>query len=134
MNPIFQGKINKGKLILETPDRFWAHLSRYEGQQVELSLRKKKNQRSPEQNRAYFGIAVEILCEHTGFGREEMHEALKQKFASRIDEKTGLTIVESTAGMDTARFMRYYDDIQKWAAEFLNVYIPSPGEPPMVEL
>ena len=134
MNPIFQGKINKGRLILETPDRFRVHLSRYEGQQVEFSLRKKKSQRSPEQNRAYFGIAVEILCEHTGFSREEMHEALKQKFASRIDEKTGLTIVESTASMDTVRFMRYYDDIQKWAAEFLNVYIPSPGEPPMVEL
>jgi len=134
MNPIFQGKINKGKLILETPDRFRVHLSRYEGQQVEFSLRKKKSQRSSEQNRAYFGIAVEILCEHTGFSREEMHEALKQKFASRIDEKTGLTIVESTASMDTVRFMRYYDDIQKWAAEFLNVYIPSPGEPPMVEL
>jgi len=134
MNPIFQGKINKGRLILETPDRFRVHLSRYEGQQVEFSLRKKKSQRSSEQNRAYFGIAVEILCEHTGFSREEMHEALKQKFASRIDEKTGLTIVESTASMDTVRFMRYYDDIQKWAAEFLNVYIPSPGEPPMVEL
>ena len=134
MNPIFQGKINKGKLILETPDRFRVHLLRYEGQQVEFSLRKKKSQRSSEQNRAYFGIAVEILCEHTGFSREEMHEALKQKFASRIDEKTGLTIVESTASMDTVRFMRYYDDIQKWAAEFLNVYIPSPGEPPMVEL
>ena len=134
MSPIFQGKINKGKLILETPDRFRVHLSRYEGQQVEFSLRKKKSQRSSEQNRAYFGIAVEILCEHTGFSREEMHEALKQKFASRIDEKTGLTIVESTASMDTVRFMRYYDDIQKWAAEFLNVYIPSPGEPPMVEL
>jgi len=134
VNPIFQGKINKGRLILETPDRFRVHLSRYEGQQVEFSLRKKKSQRSSEQNRAYFGIAVEILCEHTGFSREEMHEALKQKFASRIDEKTGLTIVESTASMDTVRFMRYYDDIQKWAAEFLNVYIPSPGEPPMVEL
>ena len=134
MNPIFQGKINKGRLILETPDRFRVHLSRYEGQQVEFSLRKKKSQRSSEQNRAYFGIAVEILCKHTGFSREEMHEALKQKFASRIDEKTGLTIVESTASMDTVRFMRYYDDIQKWAAEFLNVYIPSPGEPPMVEL
>jgi len=104
MNPIFQGKINKGKLILETPDRFRVHLSRYEGQQVEFSLRKKKSQRSSEQNRAYFGIAVEILCEHTGFSREEMHEALKQKFASRIDEKTGLTIVESTASMRHGSF------------------------------
>lgn len=134
MNPVFLGKVEKGKLILDSPDRFRVHLSRYEGQPVEIVIRKKKSQRSLQQNRAYFGIAVEILCEHTGFRREEMHGALKQKFASRIDEKTGLTIIESTADMDTARFCRYYDDIQRWAAEFLGVYVPDPNEPPLAEL
>ena len=62
-----------------------------------------------------------------------MHDALKEKFASRRDEKTGLLIVESTAKMDTVRFMKYYDDIQVWAAEFLDVYIPDPNEAPMVD-
>ena len=134
MNPIFHGRVEKGKLILDSPDRFRVHLSRYEGQAVEVVVRKKKSQRSIQQNKAYFGIAVEILCEHTGFTREEMHDALKQKFASRVDEKTGLTIIESTADMDTVRFCQYYEDIQRWAIEFLNVYIPSPNEPPMFEL
>lgn len=133
MTPVFRGKIEKGKLALDTPDRFRVHLSRYEGQSVEVVVRKKKSQRSLQQNRAYFGIAVEILCDKTGFNREEMHDALKQKFASRIDEKTGLTIIESTADMDTVRFMKYYDDIQKWAAEFLGVYVPDPNEAPMVD-
>ena len=134
MNPIFHGKVEKGKLILDSPDRFRVHLSRYEGHHVEVVVRKKKSQRSIQQNKAYFGIAVDILCEHTGFNREEMHEALKQKFASRVDEKTGLTIVESTADMDTVRFCQYYEDIQRWATEFLGVYIPDPNEPPMFEL
>ncbi|MDP2218508.1 MAG: hypothetical protein Q8J68_14620 [Methanolobus sp.] len=134
MNPLFCGKVEKGKLILEAPNRFRVHLSKYEGQYVEVLLRKKKSQRSIQQNRAYFGIAVDILCEHTGFSRDEMHDALKQKFASRVDDKTGLTIIESTADMDTVRFNKYYEQIQQWSAEFLNVYIPSPSEPPMFEL
>ena len=100
MNPVFHGKVDKGKLILEAPDRFRVHLSRYEGKPVEVIARGKKSQRSINQNAAYWGIAVEILCEHTGFSREEMHEALKQKFASRVDEKTGLTIIESTVDME----------------------------------
>ena len=134
MNPIFHGRVEKGKLLLDSPDHFRVHLSRYEGQPVEVVLRRKKSQRSIQQNRAYFGIAVEILCERTGFTREEMHDALKVKFASRVDEKTGLTIVESTADMDTVRFCQYYKEIQRWAIEFLNVFIPDPNEPPMFEL
>ena len=134
MNPIFSGKVERGKLVLDSPDRFRVQLSRYEDQPVEVVVRKKKSQRSIQQNRAYFGLAVEILCDKTGFNREEMHEALKAKFASRVDEQTGLTIIESTADMDTVRFCRYYEDIQRWAAEFLGVYIQDPNEPPMVEL
>lgn len=131
MNPVFSGKVEKGNLVLDRPDRFMVHLSKYDGKPVEVVVRKKKSQRSINQNAAYWGIAVEILCQQTGFSREEMHEALKAKFASRIDEKTGLLIVESTAKMDTVRFMKYYDDIQRWAAEFLNCYIPDPHEGPL---
>lgn len=71
---------------------------------------------------------VEILCNHTGYDKETMHEALKAKFASRTDPDTGLLVIESTAKMDTKRFNQYYDDIQRWAAEFLDCYIPSPNE------
>ena len=131
MTPVFKGKVEKGKLVLNAPDRFMIYLAKFEGQEIEVQVRKKKSQRSIQQNRAYFGIAVEILCEKTGFSRDEMHDALRQKFASRVDDETGLTVIESTAKMDTVRFMKYYDDIQRWAAEFLNVYIPDPGEAPM---
>ena len=129
MMPIFQAKIENGKLILETPNRFRVHLAKYEGKPVEVVVRRKKSRRSLNQNAAYWGIMVEILSEHTGFTREEVHEALKQKFASRLDEKTGFTIIESTAKMDTFRFIKYYSDVQQWAAEFLNVFIPSPNDP-----
>lgn len=130
MNPVFQGKVEKGKLVLETQERFRVYLSKYEGMPIEVSVRKKKSQRSINQNAAYWGIAVEILCGHLGYDKDTLHDALRQKFASRVDPATGLTVVESTAKMDTVRFMKYYDDIQRWAAEFLNVYIPDPNEAP----
>ncbi len=131
MNPVFTGKVEKGKLVLDTPDRFVIYLAKFEGERVETVVRKKKSQRSINQNAAYWGIAVEILCEHTGYDKDTLHDALRQKFASHVDPVTGLTVIESTAKMDTVRFMKYYDEIQRWAAEFLNVYIPSPNESPI---
>ncbi|MFZ4441066.1 MAG: hypothetical protein ACOYOS_21860 [Syntrophales bacterium] len=126
--PIFAGTIDKGKLILDQPQRYLVQLSALNGKKIELILRKRRSQRSIQQNSAYWGLAVEILCNHTGYDKETMHAALKHKFASHVDGVSGLTVVESTTKMDTKRFMKYYEDIQRWAAEYLHVYIPSPNE------
>ena len=126
--PIFTGRIENGKLILDSPHRYLVRLSALNGKLVELVIRKRRSQRSLNQNAAYWGIVVEILSNHTGYDKDTMHEALKAKFASRTDEKTGLLVIESTAKMNTVRFNRYYSDIQQWAAEFLGCYIPSPNE------
>jgi hypothetical protein len=128
MNPIHSGKVEKGKLILNNPNRYLVHLVGFEGKDVELVLRKKKSQRSLNQNAWYFGVIIEVLREHLGYDKDEIHEALKNKFASKTDERTGLVIVESTARMDTKRFGEYCEQIQRWAAEFLQVYIPDPNQ------
>jgi len=128
MTPIFTGEIINGKLKLDNPNRYLVHLSSLNGKKIELVLRRRKSKRSLQQNKAYWGIAIEILKNHLGYDKDEMHHALKVKFASRTDPDTGLVIVESTTKMDTKRFGEYYADIQRWAAEFLNCYIPSPNE------
>ncbi len=126
--PIFTGSVEKGKLILDQPQKYLVHLSQLNGKKIELVLRKRRSQRSLEQNRAYWGIAIEILSNHLGYDKDTMHHALKVKFASAVDPVTGLTIIESTAKMDTKRFIQYYEDIQRWSMEFLNCYIPDPNE------
>ena len=126
--PIFKGHIDKGRIKHETPEKFAVYLAKLEGKRVEIIVRKQKSQRSIDQNRAYWGIVIEILSDHLGYDKDEVHSAMKVKFASRIDEKTGLIVVESTAKMNTVRFNKYYEDIQRWASEFLNVYIPDPNE------
>lgn len=127
-SPLFSGIVKQGRLVLDQPQKFLVCLAGLEGRRVEVAVRRRHSQRSQNQNAAYWGILIEILSNHTGYDKDTMHEALKAKFASRIDPATGLSIIESTAAMDTVRFMKYYRDIQQWAAEFLHVYIPDPGE------
>lgn len=131
INPVFGFTVKQGKLVVDSPFRFRVRLSAFEGKRGELTVRQPKKKRSLNQNSAYWGIAIEILCDQTGYDRDTMHEALKAKFASHTDENTGLLVIESTTKMDTVRFMKYYEDIQRWAAEFLDCYIPDPGEVPI---
>lgn len=129
MTPIFTGHIDKGKLILDQPYKYAVRIASLEGKKIELILRKRKSQRSLNQNAYYWGVVIEILKTYLeGMTGDEIHDALKIKFASRPDTNTGLTIVESTARMDTKRFNEYFETIQRWAAEFLNANIPSPNE------
>jgi len=125
MIPSFRGRVEKG--VLQVDSRYYSWLSTLEGLEVEVIVRKRRSQRSLNQNAAYWRIVVESLAEHLGYDKDTMHQALKEKFASRRDGN-GLLIVESTAKMDTARFNKYYEDIQRWASEFLNFYIPDPNE------
>lgn len=126
-SPILSGRIENGKLVLDNPHQYLVRLSALNGKKIELVLRRRRSQRSINQNAAYWGIVVEILSTHTGYDKDTMHEALKAKFASHEDAN-GLLVIESTAKMDTVRFNKYYEDIQRWAAEFLGCYIPSPNE------
>ena len=127
MNPIFYGKVKKGKVELYQPERYIVHLARLEGQNIELIVRKESRQRSGQQNRYYWGVVLAIIGETTGYDTEQIHDAMKEKFASkRLDN--GLMITERTSKMDTVRFTQYIEDIKRWAAEFLSAYIPDAGE------
>jgi len=129
MIPIHTGKVEQGKLILFNHQKYLAQVLKLEGKEIELTVRQKKKQRSNDANRYYWGVIVEIISEHIGYDREETHFNLKLKFASQPDaEKDGMVRAKSTADMDTKEFSQYCDSIKRWAAEFLGVYIPDPGE------
>ena len=113
--------------MLFNHQKYLVQLSRLEGKEIELTVRQKKSQRSNEQNRAYWGLAIEILSDHLGYEREEVHDLLRHRFLSHVDER-GLTIIRSTTSLSTKEFSEYYEKIQRWAAQFLNCYIPSPNE------
>jgi len=46
MIPTFPGKVEKGRLILNDPDRFRVYLAKHESKPVEVVVKRKKSQRS----------------------------------------------------------------------------------------
>lgn len=136
MTPILRGRVERGKKIYDSHTRYLVQLSKLEGQRFEEILRKEKSKRSINQNSAYWGIVIEILSEQESFGgytKEEIHDALRKEFLSKVDPNTGLTRIRSTTDLNTVEFNEYYAAIQRWASSFLNVYIPDPNEIPFDE-
>lgn len=66
------------------------------------------------------------------FGIAETHDLMKAKFlkVEKVNEKTGeiITSIGTTTSITTTEMMDYIASIQQWAAEFLNIDIPDPGE------
>jgi hypothetical protein len=138
----YTGTVTDGQLKLQNHRRFLEECKQFEGKQVELTLRRKQSRRSDQQNRYYWGAVVPIvaagLCE-AGYrvSEQDTHVYLKSRFLldGIVNENTGeiLPTTGSTSKLSTTDFMAYVAEIQQWAAEFLNVVIPDPGEQVEIE-
>jgi hypothetical protein len=51
LSPILYGKVEKGKLILDYPEKFIVRLASLEGKRVEVVVRKETNTRTSQSNR-----------------------------------------------------------------------------------
>lgn len=99
---------------------------------------KSKKQRSVQQNRFWWGALlplVKIGLNDAGYSEvktnEDAHEVIKAIFLKKhISNSDGLALemAGSTAELTTIEFNELIDNVQKWAAEFLNIQIPSPNE------
>jgi hypothetical protein len=108
-----------------------------------LVERSDANKRSNPQNRYYWGLVIPMI--HNGIkemGTEltflETHEFLKARFniSDLVNEDTGETISLplSTTRLNKSEFSDYVAKIQQFAAEFLNIIIPDPGQQMEIEL
>ncbi len=109
----------------------------FAGMDIEITVQRKRRRRSLLQNAYYHGVVVPIVQQgllDAGYkvGREQVHDFLKATFhkCELVNEATGevLQTVGSTTGMSTLQMMEYFQAITLWAAEYLNVQIPEPGE------
>ena len=100
------------------------------------------NKRSEQQNRYYFGIVVPLVQDGianlgTELSKQETHEFLKGKFNyQEIIKETGeyIQVPRSTTILNKEGFSEYIQKIQIFAAEFLNINVPDPGEQLTIEL
>ena len=113
--PIFRGKVEKGRIILDNKDRFRPYLASFENKRIELILRERSEGRSDQQNAYYHGVVVKMISDKTGHDPEEAHQKLKEHFK-----------VTTTTKMKTAEFQEYIEKCRRFAAEFLELNIPDP--------
>lgn len=110
------------------------------GYEIEI---KKKNKRSLQQNAYYWSCVVAMV--HEGLrdmgndvSLQETHEWLKYKFNAKEIVNTIVGEVEqvpmSTTELNKEDFAAYIEKIQQFAAEYLNIQIPNPGEQLAMEL
>jgi hypothetical protein len=132
--PVFKGRVLTGGLLaLDRPKDYARYVRSFAGQYVEVTIRKQRSQRSTDQNRWWRGVAVPLIAEAMGHDRHEydqVHYALVAKcFGSTVDVKTGLEIPNvRSSHLSTAEFSELMEWAVRFAAQYLNVVVPLPGE------
>jgi len=117
---------SNGRLSLDFKGAFKAYVQRFKGEEVTVTVRKRRSKRSDRQNRYWHGVVVPTLAEHCGYTKDEMHEALKAKFLGTEDLTRGLMRIGSTAKLSTAEFAELTERVMVWAITDLDVVIPPP--------
>jgi len=127
----YHSNVKQGQLQMNVRKQIAKELKHFEGKRVEIKIQKLQSIRSIQQNR-YWWVCMTILSNETGYTKEEIHEISKFKFLKRekVVEKTGeiLPYIESTTKLKVSEFADLVSELQRWASETLNVYLPSPNE------
>lgn len=108
-----------------------------------VRFERKSVKRSDPQNRYYWGVVIkEIAIRLRDLGNdwlsdEDVHDLMKLKFnGEKIAGEGGevLEIPKSTANLTKTQFMEYMETVRAWAADFLGICIPDPGQQTQMQL
>ena len=131
------GEVRGGKLRIRDRATFDESLRTLrDGLQVEVEITRLLATRSPQQNKYYWGVVIQSLCDLSGYAPQEMHDICKLQFIPKhlgVTRATGDVVAEFTLGgstrtLTTIEFQNYCEQIKQWAAAELDVYIPDPDE------
>lgn len=111
------------------PAKLKQHLLPLKGQIVMVMAEKLRKHRTDDQNRYYRGVVLKTIADHSGYSGQEELEALHYEMRRRFLPNRGrLNIPVSTTALDTVEMTEYIENIRRWAAEELQLYIPDPNE------
>lgn len=133
MLPIFFGKVENGKLTLDKPINFLSYLCSLKGN-VQITVGKRRKPISTLEHRYYRGLIVPLVAKEIGEDNDTVHELMKAKFLKRIiwkeilGEQVKFEFIPSTATLSTIEAEKYFEECRMWAAKFLKINVPLPGE------
>ena len=127
--PRFRAVIKNGEVIPVNPEAYnlWLRTFR-DGTIVNCTVRKASKIRSIPQNSYYWGVVLSYISAQTGYEPEEVHINMKYKFLRHGDTENYMNHIKSTTELNTEEFEEYLEYIRRWAAQFLELYIPLPNE------
>lgn len=135
----FPGHVDEqGKLHIDR-QRFANDVRQFAGKEITLTIAKRSKRRSDSQNAYLWAVVYPCVLQgliDVGYDIEPndtelAHEWCKKEFLQnrKIEKKDVpgefITIPSSTAGLSTEEFSQYIERIGQFAAEYLNVVIPS---------
>ena len=121
----------QGKFLPDDPLGFKNSFALFEGKKVTVSVKKYTKKRSNDQNEYLWGVVYTLIADYIGETTESVHDLMKFYFNFKVRNIHGknVRVPLSTTKLSTTEFITYYEKIQKWASEFLDIYIPDPNEP-----
>ncbi len=134
--PVFYGDVTAdGRLVLsaaQAPLRR-GYLKTLAGQPVVVTIKVKRNQRSAQQNRWHWGIAVPLIAHELGYDKHEhehVHYALVAKcFGTTFDPKLKQEIPNvRSSHLTTTQFSELMEWEVRWAASEYGINVPLPNE------
>ena len=135
--------VENGKLV-RNRNRLLQAFKSFEGKVIVITVKRRSNARSSNQNRYYWGVIVpiwqEIILTEWGeiWSKEETHEFLKYNcnYIEKVNESTGeiIRVSKSTTENSTTDSEMMHKQARDLAYEMFNVTIPLPNEQINIEL
>ena len=122
--------IKNGKVTYQNRELFDDHLLSYEGKTVVITVGEQRKRRSLNLNSYYWAVVVKLLSEETGYDKDEMHEVLKSMFLRTRYQIKGVWVdsTKSTTKLSNKEMAEFIEEVKRFAATTLGVYIPDPNE------
>lgn len=83
--------------------------------------------RTNDQN-SYYRALLELVQDHTGIYKEEIHEKMKMQYLSVAVSAGQLPYCRSTSKLDTKEFTEYIESVKNFMAERIGLVLPSAEE------
>lgn len=122
--PIFEGRIEEGKLKIKNAQLFRIHLGTLEGKEISIKVSRKRKVRSIKQN-AYYWVVLTFIGNELGYEADDLHITFKNMFL--IDHSKSLPVPKSTTKLNSLEFTEYLDKIIRKVGE-MGITVPSPED------
>lgn len=131
LKPKFPAKVSNGKLEFRNPATLFAHIGKFRPEdELEVTVEKRRLNRSNQQNRYYWGVVLDTIAKETGHTTEELHEIYKRMFLPRKTIKykeREIPVPTSTTDCDISDFHVYIERVRAEAAS-IGISIPNANE------